>query len=79
VHSGDVGQAGDGQDRGEQRAGDEPDARGVREQGVNAGAVQVGDAGQVDDELAAAGTARPSASLNLSALLMSISPTAVTT
>src|SRR6185437_10381934 len=47
---GDVGQAGDGQDRGEQRAGDQRQARSEREQDVDAGTVEVLHAGQVHDE-----------------------------
>ena len=54
AHRGDAGQARDSQHRLEQRPGDEPDPRRVPEQGVQAGAVEVLHAGQVDDKRTAA-------------------------
>lgn len=79
VRGGHFGQAGDGQDRGEQRRGDQLDPGRVAEQRGQAGAVQVLDRGQVDDQGAVTGSGLGQGGPEALALLMSISPATVRT
>ena len=78
VHRREVSQAGDRQHRGEQRRRNQLEVRRVREENRKAGTVQVLDSGEIDDEPAVSGRG-PGECVPEGALLMSISPTAVTT